>query len=127
MTPSEEQKAADEEGGDESKKRRPRWKHWLSELPPFQIANDAKYSDILVPTIDNIRNAYVIEMLLRMDRPVLCVGPTGTSKTLTVVDKLIRSMPKEFSPEFIVFSAKTNANQTQDLIDSKLDKRFEIE
>ena len=92
-------------------------------MPPYQIANDAKYSDILVPTIDNIRNAYVIEMLLRMDRPVLCVGPTGTSKTLTVADKLMRSMPKEFSPEFIVFSAKTNANQTQDLIDSKLDKR----
>jgi len=63
-------------------------------------------------------------MLLRMDRPVLCVGATGTSKTLTVADKLTRSMPKEFSPEFIVFSAKTNANQTQDLIDSKLDKRF---
>ena len=92
-------------------------------MPPYQIPNDAKYSDILVPTIDNIRNAHVIEMLLRMDRPVLCVGPTGTSKTLTVADKLIRSMPKEFSPEFIVFSAKTNANQTQDLIDSKLDKR----
>lgn len=106
------------------KKRQPRWKHWLADLPPFQISNDAKFSDILVPTIDNIRNAHIIEMLLRMDRPVLCVGPTGTSKTLTVADKLTRSMPKEFSPEFIVFSAKTNANQTQDLIDSKLDKRF---
>ncbi|CAF1149286.1 unnamed protein product [Adineta steineri] len=123
VTPSEEQKANEEEGGDDSKKRQPRWKHWLADLPPFQISHDAKFSDILVPTIDNIRNAHVIEMLLRMDRPVLCVGPTGTSKTLTVADKLMRSMPKEFSPEFIVFSAKTNANQTQDLIDSKLDKR----
>jgi dynein heavy chain len=113
-----------EEGGEETNKRQPRWKHWLADLPPYQIASDAKYSDILVPTIDNIRNAHVLEMLLRMDRPVLCVGPTGTSKTLTVVDKLMRSMPKEFSPEFIVFSAKTNANQTQDLIDSKLDKRL---
>lgn len=123
--PSDEQKGGEEEAADESKKRQPRWKHWLADLPPFQIANDAKFSDILVPTIDNIRNAYIIEMLLRMDRPVLCVGPTGTSKTLTVADKLMRSMPKEFSPEFIVFSAKTNANQTQDLIDSKLDKRFD--
>ncbi|CAF1941259.1 unnamed protein product [Rotaria magnacalcarata] len=122
VAPTEEQKAEDE-GNEENKKRRPRWKHWLADYPPYQISNDAKYSDILVPTIDNIRNAYVIEMLLRMDRPVLCVGPTGTSKTLTVADKLMRSMPKEFSPEFIVFSAKTNANQTQDLIDSKLDKR----
>lgn len=127
VAPSEDQKGNEEEGGDDAKKRQPRWKHWLADMAPYQIANDAKYSDILVPTIDNIRNAYVIEMLLRMDRPVLCVGPTGTSKTLTVADKLIRSMPKEFSPEFIVFSAKTNANQTQDLIDSKLDKRFLID
>lgn len=33
-------------------------------------------------------------------------------------------MPKDFTPEFITFSAKTSANQTQDLIDGKLDKRF---
>lgn len=125
VCPTEDQKAGEEEN-DESKKRQPRWKHWLADLTPYQIAYDAKYSDILVPTIDNIRNAHIIEMLLRMDRPVLCVGATGTSKTLTVADKLMRSMPKEFSPEFIVFSAKTNANQTQDLIDSKLDKRLRM-
>jgi dynein heavy chain, axonemal len=124
VTSTDEQKSGDDESNEDNKKRQPRWKHWLADLPPYQIANDAKYSDILVPTIDNIRNAHVLEMLLRMDRPVLCVGPTGTSKTLTVADKLMRSMPKEFSPEFIVFSAKTNANQTQDLIDSKLDKRL---
>lgn len=54
---------------------------------------------------------------------VLCVGPTGTGKTLTISDKLTRNMPKEYIPDFIVFSAKTSANQTQDLIDGKLDKR----
>ena len=55
---------------------------------------------------------------------VMCVGPTGTGKTLTISDKLTRYMPKEYIPDFIVFSAKTSANQTQDLIDGKLDKRY---
>jgi len=54
----------------------------------------------------------------------MCVGPTGTGKTLTISDKLTRYMPKEYIPDFIVFSAKTSANQTQDLIDGKLDKRY---
>lgn len=57
---------------------------------------------------------------------MLCVGPTGTGKTLTIADKLTSKMPKEFLPEFIVFSAKTSANQTQDLIDGKLDKRWVV-
>ena len=54
---------------------------------------------------------------------VLCIGPTGTGKTLAIADKLARYMPKEFVPEFITFSAKTSSSQTQDLIDGKLDKR----
>lgn len=57
---------------------------------------------------------------------MLSVGPTGTGKTLTISDKLSRCMPKEYIPDFIVFSAKTSANQTQDLIDGKLDKRYRV-
>lgn len=95
----------------------------MTDLPSLVLSHDTKFSDIIVPTIDNIRNAHLIELLLKNDKTVLCVGPTGTGKTLTIGNKLARSMPKEYSPEFIVFSAKTSANQTQDLIDSKLDKR----
>ena len=54
---------------------------------------------------------------------VLCVGPTGTGKTLTTADKLLKGMPSEFVAHLISFSARTSANQTQDIIDSKLDKR----
>jgi dynein heavy chain len=96
----------------------------MSDITELTFTSDTKFSDIIVPTIDNVRNAFLVELLLKNDRTVLCVGPTGTGKTLTIADKLTRSMPKEYSPEFIVFSAKTSANQTQDLIDSKLDKRF---
>ena len=55
---------------------------------------------------------------------VLCIGPTGTGKTLTIANKLLRHLPRQYTPEFIVFSAKTSSNQTQDLIDGKLDKRL---
>lgn len=55
---------------------------------------------------------------------VLCIGPTGTGKTLTMSDKLLKTMPDEYITHFLMFSARTSANQTQDYIDSKLDKRF---
>lgn len=54
---------------------------------------------------------------------VLCVGPTGTGKTLTISDKLLNQMSTEYITHFLMFSARTSANQTQDYIDSKLDKR----
>lgn len=98
----------------------------MANMPDLVLNNETKFSDIIVPTIDNIRNAHLIELLLKNEKTVLCVGPTGTGKTLTIATKLTRSMPKEYTPELIVFSAKTSANQTQDLIDSKLDKRFDF-
>ena len=55
---------------------------------------------------------------------VLCVGPTGTGKTLTMSDKLLNNMPAQYITHFLNFSARTSANQTQDYIDSKLDKRY---
>ena len=55
---------------------------------------------------------------------VLCVGPTGTGKTLTTTDKLLKGMSPDYLSHFITFSARTSANQTQDIIDSKLDKRW---
>ncbi|VDD79452.1 unnamed protein product [Mesocestoides corti] len=99
------------------------WEHWMTHVPPYEVDMTAKYSEILVPTLDSVRLVKVMEMLLKNENPVLCIGPTGTGKTVYISDKLTRGMPPEFIPDFMVFSAKTSASQTQDLIDSKLDKR----
>lgn len=75
-----------------------------------------------MPTIDNIRNAEMIGLLLGNEDNVLCVGPTGTGKTLTVIGKLSRNMPKKFVCDYINFSARTTANQTQ--VSGKHDKKI---
>ncbi|KAH8863214.1 Dynein heavy chain 1, axonemal [Schistosoma japonicum] len=113
----------DDDEEDNTESRKMHWVHWMINIPEYKITSDIRYSDIIVPTIDNIRSSYIIEMLLLAKKPVLCIGPTGTGKSLTILHKLTRHMPKEYIPEFIIFSAKTTAKQTQDLIDSKLDKR----
>ena len=55
---------------------------------------------------------------------VMCVGPTGSGKTLCIGNRLLTGMPNEYVSNFITFSARTSANQTQDMIDGKLDKRY---
>ena len=70
-------------------------------------------TDIEVPTIDNVRSAEVLGMLVHHETPVLCLGPTGTGKTVTIISKLSRGLHKKFICDFILFSARTQANQTQ--------------
>ncbi|BHF69813.1 Dynein heavy chain 1, axonemal [Sparganum proliferum] len=114
---------AKDEEDDDGKPKKVQWENWMQNLKPYTITPTMKYSEILVPTMDNVRLIRLMEMLLLNKRPVICVGPTGTGKTVCIADKLTSGMPKEYIPEFMVFSAKTSANQTQDLIDGKLDKR----
>ncbi|XP_052808511.1 dynein axonemal heavy chain 1-like isoform X3 [Mya arenaria] len=120
ISSSESDDALDDE---DKKDKKVRWVGWMDDMEEFTIPPETKFSDIIVPTIDTIRSSHLLEMLLVNKKTVMCVGPTGTGKTLTIIDKLTRQMPKEYIPDFIVFSAKTSANQTQDLIDGKLDKR----
>ncbi|CAK9809640.1 Dynein axonemal heavy chain 1 [Anthophora quadrimaculata] len=101
----------------------PRWYKWLDDVSPITITAEMKFADIEIPTMDSVRSASLIGYLLINDSNLLCIGPTGSGKTLTITAKLQRNMPKKFICDFITFSARTTANQTQDLIDEKLIKR----
>ncbi|KAL7843672.1 hypothetical protein AOLI_G00251840 [Acnodon oligacanthus] len=108
---------------EDAKGRKVQWVNWMKYAADVVITPETNYSDIIVPTADTVRMSFLMDMLLSNKKPVLCVGPTGTGKTLTVSDKLLKNMPAEYITHFLMFSARTSANQTQDYIDSKLDKR----
>ncbi|KXS21750.1 hypothetical protein M427DRAFT_107149 [Gonapodya prolifera JEL478] len=99
------------------------WVNWMDDVPEFMVPQKAGTDAVIVPTIDTIRCNYLVELLLRNNCHVLCVGPTGTGKSVVIQDKLMKGMDQNSTPIFMSFSARTSANQTQDLIDSKLEKR----
>ena len=99
------------------------WAGWMSTVPEFKLSPKTAFSDIIVPTLDSVRYMWVLEQLVTHSFHVLCVGPTGTGKTLSVQDKLMSHMPDKYMLVKVGFSAQTSANQTQDLLDAKLDKR----
>ncbi|XP_006892361.1 PREDICTED: dynein heavy chain 1, axonemal [Elephantulus edwardii] len=113
----------DEEEEEESSRKQVTWVKWMDHSTPFTMVPDTNYCDIIVPTMDTVQMSYLLGMLLTNHKPVLCIGPTGTGKTVTISDKLLKNLPLDYISHFLTFSARTSANQTQDLIDSKLDKR----
>ena len=100
-----------------------KFKSWLEIVPQFTIPDKAQFQDILVPTLDTIRYGYILETQIRNDYPVLFCGDTGTGKSVMVKEKLMKGMGDTFVSHFMNFSANSKANQTQDIIDGKVDKR----
>ena len=117
-----------------------KWEHWLEGQPPLDVDFRVEYADVVVPTIDSIRMKHIIKELLCGNRPVaeetaqsisqvinnkpvLTPGPTGTGKTINITELLSKGMEKSYQWFGITFSAQTSENQTQDALDTKLEKR----
>ena len=100
------------------------WRPWLRDGDEFVIPAQARFTDIVVPTVDTVRNDYLLQLLLTAGRHLLMVGSTGTGKTITAQAKLLHGLDRGvFIPLFLAFSARTTAATTQELIDSKLERR----
>lgn len=102
-----------------------KWKSWSDEIalaPP--LARDIPVNQIIITTVETIRISALLELLIRHGKPVLLVGPTGTGKSIYAMDYLLKKMDNElYLPLPINFSVHSFANETQDIIMAKLDKR----
>ena len=76
----------------------------------------------MIPNIDSTRNTQLTNMLIKQSYHVLSPGPTGTGKSMNIY-AFLNQMGDNYQYIAITFSAQTSANQTQDTIDSKTDKR----
>ena len=107
-----------------------KWSKWISIIDNYEIDSKLAFSEIIVPTTDSVRNTYLLDLLLPCDKHILMVGATGTGKTININQYLVgaakvqgRTIRPNVVPITLTFSANTSANMTQDLLDSKMDKR----
>lgn len=87
------------------------------------IGENAKVGDLLIQTDETAKQAFFLHTFLYQNVPVLFVGPTGTGKTAVTNNFLIKLPKESYIANTISFSARTSANQTQDIVMSKLDRR----
>jgi dynein heavy chain len=99
------------------------WLKWFETVNPYEVDIKASFEQIVVPTNDSIRMKYLCRLLLSNGKHVLCPGPTGTGKSVNTTELISNEMAEEFLPLSMTFSAQTSANQTQDYLDEKFDKR----
>ncbi|NXW95358.1 DYH3 protein, partial [Alopecoenas beccarii] len=101
------------------------WNMWMEFITKEEqvISPDAKISELIIPTMETARQMFFLKTYVEHNVPLLFVGPTGTGKSAITNNFLLRLPKEKYIPSFINFSARTSANQTQDIIMSKLDRR----
>lgn len=96
---------------------------WTEIVDDYHVDNKMSYGEIVIPTFDSIRMQYLKRLLLLHKYHVQCPGPTGTGKTVNINILLATMLPEEYQYIPITFSAQTSANQTQEALDEKFEKR----
>ncbi|KAI8923518.1 dynein heavy chain and region D6 of dynein motor-domain-containing protein [Entophlyctis helioformis] len=99
------------------------WTPWEDKLPSgWRYAPNVPFYKIFVPTIDTVRNEFILRSLISKRNPVLLVGDVGTGKT-SLVQNVIFSQDIGFNILVINTSAQTSSGGVQNIIEGKLEKR----
>lgn len=98
------------------------WWPWLKS-EECQFPYDASISELLVPTKENSCITYWANHCVTNMIPLLLIGSTGTGKSVTILN-FLKDLPRDkYIMNALNFSARTSAQQVQDQIMSKLDRR----
>jgi dynein heavy chain len=103
------------------------WKKWMATVPEYKIdpkiSFQLDFNSIIVPTAATVCYTALLDTLAKANIHTIVVGPTGTAKSVVINQKLARGLDAKYEPIMMAFSAQTSANQTQDILDGKFEKR----
>ena len=76
----------------------------------------------MVPTSETTRIRYFMDMLIKMQRPIMLVGNAGTGKTVLINDKL-NSLGEDFLVANVSFNFYTTSEMLQRVLEKPLEKK----
>ncbi|NWX97079.1 DYH10 protein, partial [Nothoprocta ornata] len=100
-----------------------RWIPWMKLVPEYIHIPQKKFLDILVPTVDTTRTTWLLEQMVKIKRPVVLVGESGTSKTATT-QNFLNQLNKDFNLLLVInFSSRTTSMDIQRNLEANVEKR----
>jgi len=100
-----------------------KWIPWVNIVPAYVHDPEVKFNEILVPTVDTVRSTWLIELMVKIHRPVVLVGETGTSKTATIQSFLRKLDADAYLQLNINFSSRTTSMDVQRNLEANVEKR----
>jgi dynein heavy chain len=64
------------------------WLNWMQTVPVYKPPLDKQFQNLVIPTIDSVRNSHFLHLFLDLKTHLLLTGPTGTGKTVNIVNEL---------------------------------------
>uniref|UniRef100_A0A803XS79 Dynein axonemal heavy chain 10 n=1 Tax=Meleagris gallopavo TaxID=9103 RepID=A0A803XS79_MELGA len=98
-----------------------KWVPWMQLVPEYIHNPQKKFLDILVPTVDTTRTAWLLEQMVKIKHPVVLVGESGTSKTATT-QNFLNSLNEDLNV-LMNFSSRTTSMDVQRNLETNVEKR----
>ncbi|TGZ60763.1 hypothetical protein CRM22_008363 [Opisthorchis felineus] len=99
------------------------WIPWKQLIPAYVHDKNRRFSEILVPTKETVRISWLLSQSVRINRPLLLVGHTGTSKT-AICQHFLRELDEDkYLILAINFSSRTTSLNVQRNLEANVEKR----
>jgi len=96
---------------------------WDEKVPEYVAPANKKFAAILVPTVDTIRYAWLLNQIMMLKKPAMFCGDSGTAKTVTV-QSCFRSLDIDrYQVLNINFSSRTTSMDFQKIVEENIDKK----